>query len=161
MRAFLVFAALGAALILAPVAQAQTSNAPPQVFIQFKPDDLAGILKDAGYRAEMVHENGRYRIRTGMGGRRVTLYLYCDDSGNCQSVTWELSFSASPDFTVTLCNKWNRDRRYAKAYIDTDGGIVVQYDVAFAGGVTKENVAESARLFERVVGVFDSVINAN
>jgi hypothetical protein len=163
MRATLLFVALGMGLLLPAISFAQspeTPPAPPAVFTQFKPDDVVAILKDAGYSAELIHQNNSYRIGTGMGGRRISLYLYCDDNANCTSLTWELDFKPSPDFTMTMANKWNRDKRYSKAYIDTDGGMVVQYDLAFSGGLTKDAIAESARLFERIVGLFDTYINS-
>lgn len=39
--------------------------------------------------------------------------------------------------------------------------MLVQYDVSFAGGVTREAVAESARLFERIVAQFDKKMNSS
>lgn len=161
MRATFLIAVLGLGLLILPISLAAETTNPPEVSTRLKPDEVASILRDAGYRAEVIHQNNRWRIRTGMGGRKITVYLYCDDSGTCDSLTYSLDFSASPDFTLTIANKWNRDKRYAKAYIDTDGGIVVEYDLAFAGGVTHETVAESARLFDRLVSMFDNMISSS
>jgi hypothetical protein len=163
MRATVCVAALGLVLLLVPASLADTPTPtptpPPAVFTRFKPDDLAAILRGAGYRAEVVHVTEGYRIRTGMSGRKVTVYLFCSADGDCGSIDYDLNYTADPDFTLTLANKWNREKRYAKAYIGTDGSIFLEYSVAFNGGVTNETVAESARLFERLIGEFDNATN--
>ena len=161
----LAVSVLGLGLLVAPASWAaekggDKGQSPPEVVNHLKPEEVANILRDAGYRAELLHQNNRWRIHTGMGGRKITVYLYCEET-SCDSLTYSLGFSASPDFTLTIANKWNRDKRYAKAYIDTDGGIVVEYDLSFNGGVTRDTVAESARLFDRLVSMFDNMISSS
>jgi hypothetical protein len=162
MRAAVPVAALGLALLLAPASLAQaptpTPTPPPAVFTTFKPDELAAILRGAGYRAEIVHVKDSYRINTGMSGRKVTVFLYCNADGDCGSLDWDLNYIADSDYTLTLANKWNRDRRYSKVFLGTDGSIYLEYGVAFSGGVTGDTVAASARLFERIIGEFDNAI---
>jgi len=165
MRAAVPVAALGLALLLAPPSLAEapaptpTPTPPTAVVTTFKPDDLAAILRGAGYRAEIVHVKDEYRINTGMSGRKVTVFLYCNTDGDCGSLDWDLNYNAEPDFSLTLANKFNRDKRYAKVYIGTDGSIYLEYGVAFGGGVTGDTVAASARLFERLIGEFDNALN--
>ncbi len=159
MRSALCVALLAAGIGLLAPSVSFAENPSTEVFQRIKPDDIKKIILDTGYRAELIHENDRYRIRTGMGGWTVVIYLYCGDDGTCGSLQWSLGFSKSPDYTLTLANKWNRDKRYAKAYLETDGGITLEYDVSFSGGVTKDTIAESARLFDRLVGQFDAMIS--
>jgi len=167
MRATVLLAVvLGMGLAAAPMASAAEKGGgdskSPEVVTHLKPDDIAGVLREAGYRAELLKQNNRWRIHTGMGGRKITVYLYCDEkSGACDSLTYSLGFTASSDFTLAMANKWNRDKRYAKAYIDTDGGMVMEYDLSFSGGVTRDTVAESARLFDRLVSMFDQAISSS
>jgi hypothetical protein len=40
------------------------------------PEQVASILKDAGYRAEILADKSPQRIRTGIGGRTVLVALY-------------------------------------------------------------------------------------
>lgn len=136
-----------------------SANAGQQVVTQFTPDQVAGILRDAGYRAEIVHENEKYHILTGMGGYKVVLYLYCNN-GQCTSLDWDVSFTAAPKYTLTLVNKWNREKRYAKAYIANDGAFYLEYSLDFAGGVTKQTLASSASLFDSFVNGLDGWINS-
>jgi len=161
------FAVLAIVLLWArpSVAQsASTANAPSgsasqPVVTSFTPDQVASILRDAGYRAEIVHENDKYRILTGMGGYKVVLYLYCTDT-KCTSLDWDVSFTAAPKYTLTLVNKWNREKRYAKAYIANDGAFYLEYSLDFSGGVTKQTLAASASLFDSFVNGLDGWINS-
>src|SRR5262249_48892705 len=132
-----------------------------ELFSKFKPADLAGILRDAGYRAEVVTENNRSRIRTGMGGYTVVVYLYsCEDDGYCGSLQYSMGLTKSASYTLTIANKWNQEKRYAKAYLDTNGNLYLEYDLSFRGGVTRETVAAAARLFDDLLGDFRTMLNA-
>ncbi len=136
-----------------------SGNAGQQVVTEFTPDQVASILRDAGYRAEIVHENEKYHILTGMGGYKVVLYLYCNN-GKCTSLDWDVSFTAAPKYTLTLVNKWNREKRYAKAYIANDGAFYLEYSLDFSGGVTKQTLASSASLFDSFVNGLDGWITS-
>jgi hypothetical protein len=151
----------GISLLLpsASFAAEQPSGAATETFSKIAPDELKKIVLDAGYRAELVKINERWRIRTGMGGWTVEIFLYCGEDGTCNSVEYSLGLSKSSDYTLTLANRWNREKRYAKAYIDTDGGITLEYDLSFTGGVTRETIAESARLFDRLIGQFNTMLS--
>ena len=134
-------------------------SAAQQVVTEFTPDQVAAILRDAGYRAEIVHENEKYHILTGMGGYKVVLYLYCKDT-KCTSLDWDVSFTAAPKYTLTLVNKWNREKRYTKAYIANDGAFYLEYSLDFTGGVTKQTISSSASLFDSFVTSLDGWINS-
>jgi hypothetical protein len=131
-----------------------------EVFTKFKPNDIATILRDAGYRAEVVTENQRTRIRTGMGGYNVYVYLFsCDDDGACASLQYSLGLTKSPIYTLSVANKWNQDKRFAKAYLDTNGNMFLEADVYFRGGVGREVLSATARIFDDSVADFRTMIN--
>jgi hypothetical protein len=137
---------------LAQTSQTTTPTAPPQIYTSFTPDELANILRNAGYRAEVVHKGNNYSIRTAMAGYNVDVYLYCNTEVKCTSVDWDMAFVASPQYTLQLANAWNREKRFAKAYIAADGGFFIEYTVEFSGGVTAEAFAQSARRFDSLCG---------
>jgi hypothetical protein len=137
-------------------APAPPPAAAPQVFTEFAPDDLASIIRDGGYRAELIHENDHYRIRTGMGGYTCNAYLYCNADGKCTSLDWGLNFNPASMYTLTLANRFNREYRYAKAYLAANGTFTLEYSVDFAGGVTREAILQSAQRFENVASGLDS-----
>jgi hypothetical protein len=158
------FAVLAIALSWAGPSSAQsaqsTGQAPAaaaEVFTSFTPDEVAAILRDAGYRAQIEHKDNTYSIVTGMGGYTVVAWLICDNNSNkCDSLDWDIAFNASPTFTLELANKWNREKRYAKAYIATNGRFFIEYSMEFSGGVTRQAVAQSARRFDSLCSEFES-----
>jgi hypothetical protein len=139
----------------------EAKPAPPETFTRFKPDDLATIVRDAGYRAEVDTENNRPRIRAGMAGYNVVIYLYqCTDDGTCGSLQYSVGLTKSPNYTLTLVNKWNEEKRYAKAYLDKNGNMYLEYDLSFSGGITRETVKAAARLFDDLAADFRTMLSA-
>jgi hypothetical protein len=57
---------------------------------------------------------------------------------------------------VQLLGKWRFDRRkrYGKAYLDGDGDPALDMDVEVAGGVATENLRESIDTWRAVLGMF-------
>jgi hypothetical protein len=156
----LAFAVLAISLSLvgssSAQAPAQAPASPNQVFTSFTPDEVAAILRDAGYRAQIEFKDNTYSIVTGMGGYTVVAWLICDKNKSCDSLDWDIAFNASPNFTLELANKWNREKRYAKAYIATNGRFFIEYSMEFSGGVTRSAVAQSARRFDSLCSEFES-----
>jgi hypothetical protein len=153
---------VGAIVLLTPAAarsQAKQTPAPapppPAVVTKFKPAELATILQNAGYRAEVVFVDSKPRIRTGMSGYNVTIYLYsCEEDSGCGSITFYAGFTKTAQNTLSLANKWNQEKRYVKAYIDTDGDLAMEYDVSFFGGATSDTFKQSANMFENLLASY-------
>jgi len=126
----------------------------PEVFNSFKPDEVAAILRDAGYRAEVITANNSTRVLTGMGGWNVNVYFYdCNDSGDCRSLQYRVWLDKMDNYSLNAANKWNHEKRFAKAYLNDNGDIYLEADVLF-DRVTKETVSASARFFDQLVGLF-------
>jgi hypothetical protein len=157
MRIPLVTSAIAAAMIamLPTSTSAESASTNSQVFTKLKPSEIADILKEAGYRAELVVEpNKTPRIRTGMGGWNVVIYLYGCEGDTCASIEYSCGVTKAQNYTLNLANKWNQEKRYAKAYLDTDGDMMLEYDLSFRGGVTKDTVVSASRLFDDLVSEF-------
>ena len=146
-RVRLAFAAL-ACLGTAAAAQAQTSQ--QEVILSVTPDEMAKILQDIGYRAEILKNNeGKRRIRTRIGGWNVTLNFYsCDDKENCKSIGVRSFFENEKKRSAQWANEWNREKRFTKVYIDKDNDVNIEYDFLFRDGVTKGNVRAYFDVYE-------------
>jgi hypothetical protein len=162
-HALSILAAAAIGLMLPPAAHAQTPAPPstataPNVFTKIKAADLAKVFQNAGYRAD-VPTSGSPRILTGMSGYKVAIFMYsCDDAG-CGSLEFSSSFTKSAKMTLSIVNKWNQEKRYAKAYLDTDGDLNLEYDVSFAGGVTNDHLIQAASVFETLLPALEQFIN--
>ena len=117
------------------------------------------MFQNAGYRAE-IPTGGSPRIITGMSGYKVYIYLYsCDGDAGCGSMEFSIILTKNAKMTLSIVNKWNQEKRYAKTYLDTDGDLNMEYDVSFAGGVTSDHIVQAAGVFEALLPALDQFIN--
>ena len=146
-RVRLTLAAL-ACLAASAAAQAQTTQ--QEVILSVTPDEMAKILQDIGYRAEILKNNeGKRRIRTRIGGWNVTLNFYsCDDKENCKSIGLRSFFENEKKKGVQFANEWNQEKRFTKVYIDKDNDVNIEYDFLFRDGVTKGNIRAYFDVYE-------------
>src|ERR1700759_4780472 len=124
--ALLIAAALPA--FADPSAPATPAPPPqPQVIHYINPDDMAALMRELGYRAEIrnLSSDKSKMIATGMDGWNVAVYLFnCTNGAQCASLEFETTFDKDPTYTLTLANNWNSQRRYTKAYIDPQTGAL-------------------------------------
>jgi hypothetical protein len=137
-----------ACLAASTAARAETSQ--QEVILSVTPDEMAKILQDIGYRAEILKNNeGKRRIRTRIGGWNVTLNFYsCDDKENCKSIGVRSFFENEKKRSAQWANEWNREKRFTKVYIDKDNDVNIEYDFLFRDGVTKGNVRAYFDVYE-------------
>jgi hypothetical protein len=151
-------------LMLPPAVQAQTppstaTATAPATKSKYTVAELAKVLQNAGYRAD-IPTGGSPRISTGMSGYKVNVYLYsCDGDAGCGSLEFSMILTKSDKMTLSLVDKWNQEKRYAKAYLDTDGDLNLEYDVSFVGGVTTQHIVEAAGIFEALLPALDQFLN--
>jgi hypothetical protein len=125
-----------------------------EVFLSATPDDLAKIIQDIGYRAEIAKNNaGKRFVRTRIGGKDVAILLFlCSDGEVCKSSTIGTYFTpAKKDDeakSLRITNKFMSDRSFVRAYVDKDKDIVVETDIAFSGGITKDHYKVLLDAFE-------------
>lgn len=153
MRLLSLVAVLGLILIvpLAAVAEeGERVGAAP--FSRIQPEKLAEILTSAGYDSQVGSDQyGKY-LSTNMSGFTVLVFPYdCQNTG-CSSMQFWTGFGADPSLTVEFANAWNTQWRFAKANVDSNGNFSLSQDVYFDGGVTPENIAGNARLFDYLLG---------
>ncbi|HEX8664577.1 MAG TPA: YbjN domain-containing protein [Beijerinckiaceae bacterium] len=137
-----------ACLMASAAAHAQTTQ--QEVILSVTPDEMAKILQDIGYRAEILkNDQGKRRIRTRIGGWNVTLNFYsCDDKENCKSIGVRSFFENEKKRSAQWANDWNREKRFTKVYIDKDNDVNIEYDFLFRDGVTKGNIRAYFDVYE-------------
>ncbi|WP_439576155.1 YbjN domain-containing protein [Phreatobacter sp.] len=144
-------------LLAAPPADAQKrSPNQGQGIDRITPPQMTGLLRNLGHQAEVVTENNRTRVRTQIGNRRVSVYFYACNNAGCQSIQYRALFQRSDRFSLAFVNAWNYEKRFAKAYLDADGDLVLEWDVDFDGGVTVGFMTESVNTFQTMLRTFDT-----
>jgi hypothetical protein len=125
----------------------------PEILTSITSERLAAVLRTAGYRAEVAtRSSGDPRLRTGLGGYNVTIDFYgCEEKKRCKSLQFYAGFKKDSKFTPKFVNAWNREKRYAKVYLDDDAELNFEFDVSVDGGVTPEFLREQILLYERLL----------
>jgi hypothetical protein len=78
-----------------------------------------------------------------------------ESSGSgCTSILLRSRFKLSGNPSLNLVNEWNRTKLNSRAYIDTDGTIVIESDIQFLGGVSADYLRLNCALFILQVEMF-------
>ena len=157
---------LGSALWLAPAsgaqpvlpAQGQNANvtADPQV--------LAALVRSEGYKVTIDHtDDGDPFLQTDVDGTPFTIFLNnCIAGKSCRTVQFYAGFSVSTPRRLDLINRWNQQKRFAKAYIDDQNDPRLEMDLNLAGGgVARGNFLENFRVWIRLLTAFKKHIGWN
>ncbi|MDR1041438.1 MAG: YbjN domain-containing protein [Deltaproteobacteria bacterium] len=134
--------ALSAAAALAAVLRASCSGDPGDACGPLGSLDRAGLLRiihDMGLEAS--GETGGnppsdYVLWNYHGMRSYVLFFA---EGEALQFRIEIADSAASWEDI---NSWNRDYRYSRSYLDTDGDSVLELDLDFAGGICEGRVRD-------------------
>lgn len=118
----------------------------------YLPSDIASVIQESGYRAEMDKlDSGRTVIRSAAGGFRFGVYLYGKKDNQDHIVTMQFSSSFSQKVTPEQTNKWNKEKRFIKAYADSDSELCLEWDIVVSF-VSPAAIKECLEWWELVIG---------
>jgi hypothetical protein len=140
-----------------PNTSANSDSAAAKVIERIKAEDLAGIVRDAGYSAELRKgDKGNQWVRTRMEGLTVSLDLYgCNDDG-CDEFQFNMWLDKAATNTLSRANDFNSNYRYGRSYLDqTDGTMNFGYDVLLRGGVTVAFIKANIDRYDRALSTFN------
>lgn len=125
---------------------------------------LTTIIQSMGYQAELTTDSqGDPKIRSTAEGLKYVILTYgCTESGAekaCNSFQFSTAIAMKTKPAFDTINRWNRDKRFGKAYLDNDRDPVLEWDVDMRGGVTEEYLREIVNRWARVLAEFKTFIN--
>lgn len=174
LRKFLAFSlAVGLVAVLSSAATAQNKGSGTTPNVTPPPEAVAGLVSASDFQtiAEIAMSHGSAEITTDalgepsiegeIGGVRYQIFFYgCVNGANCTDIQFDAAWNASPpeflERDTERVASWNRERRFAKSYLETDGTIVVQLDVNLEGGVPRNNFEDTFRLWVLTLQDFPS-----
>ncbi len=85
-------------------------------------------------------------------------FMNCDDNAtNCEDLNFYAGFlNLKP--TLEVINDWNRDKRFGKAYLDSDLDAVVEFDVNLEHGVTRDNLDAAFAVWRLILDQYKTYI---
>ena len=143
--------ALGvAALFSATPAHAELINAS-------NPATIKAILESQGWPATLVSKEGDdpYLESSRNDLKFLVLFMNCTDGKKCKTLQYYMGFSDAKDVSLDKLNKWNKDKRFARAYKDDEGDPVLEMDVDLDfAGIPRENVGETFNTWASLMDSF-------
>ncbi|RDE05401.1 YbjN domain-containing protein [Sphingomonas aracearum] len=104
---------------------------------------MATLLQEAGYKAEIKkNKEGQDYIVSGSNGASFQILFYDCKAGSCGSYQFFSWWKKAPYFSDALVNEWNRDHRFLKVAIDSEGDLSEYADVSAVGKQTYANFVD-------------------
>lgn len=143
--------ALGAAaLFSAAPAQAELINAT-------SPATIKAIVESQGWPATIVSKPGEdpYIESSRNDLKFLVLFMNCTEGKKCKTLQYYMGFSDAKDVSLDKLNRWNKDKRFARAYKDDEGDPVLEMDVDLDfAGIPRENVGETFNTWASLMDSF-------
>lgn len=154
----------GAAIALALTFASQAPALAADTLVRADPHQIGEVMKAEKYAVELKTDSeGIPYIASDRDGRTYQIYFYgCDEgvrNGNCTSIQFYSSFTNGGTFPLDRINKWTTERRFGRAYVESDGDAAIEMDVNFgAKGMSRELFIDNLDLWFEIFGLFDTFV---
>jgi hypothetical protein len=122
-----------------------TFLAPARAQSLVKPTDIDTIIELArGFGSATIEKGDTTYVKGRIEGTVYAIFFYdCDTEGaDCKSIQFYASWEDA-GVEADAINGWNRDRRFAKAYLDGENDPVLEMDVNLRHGVPRANLEDT------------------
>lgn len=103
-------------------------------------EQIASWLQAAGYKAEIKTEDGKRNIYSSSDGWNFHISQYDCKGAVCGSFQFWVGFDTKGAFNAQRINKWNKENRWIRAYVDDTNDPWIEMDVDLTPGGTYENL---------------------
>jgi hypothetical protein len=105
-------------------------------------DAIIDIAKGYGSATLSKDQRGDPLIKGRIEGYTYSIFFYdCEDHKNCKSIQFHSGFKLNKKLKgLESINDWNRDKRWAKAYLDQVGDPCIELDVQMRYGVARDTL---------------------
>lgn len=122
---------------------AGASPALAQLVDATNPSRIYEIAKGFGSAELDKDSQGDPRITGRIDGTKYGIYFYgCSNGRDCDDIQFSAGWSGAK-VTLDDVNRWNRQKRYGKAYLDRDGDPRLEMVVNIDYGVSSKNLEDS------------------
>ena len=141
---------------------AQGAPAAPGMVSLADPNSLVAALQKAGYKAKLTYEQGKPEIESSAAG--ATFYLYfqnCEAKEGCEDIMVQSAYDVDKDaVSLETINTFNKDNRWARAYLDDERDPVLESDLMFTGKQMDEDAfIGGIKAWDDVLGRFHKAID--
>jgi len=121
-------------------------------------DEILELAKGYGDASLETQSNGDPKIKGEMDDVSYSIYfMNCTDNKDCEDLNFYAGFLDLKPKQEDI-NSWNRDKRFGKAYIDSDGDAVVEMDLNLEHGISTDNLKADIDVWQLVLGEYTDYI---
>ncbi|HHY48790.1 MAG TPA: YbjN domain-containing protein [Alphaproteobacteria bacterium] len=145
---------LGGAVLAATAVsvQAQTLIDGSQV------DEILNVARGYGSATLETQANGDPKISGKIEGVTYQVYfMNCTNNQNCEDLNFYAGFLNNKQ-TLEAINAWNRDKRFGKAYLDSDLDAVIEFDLNLEHGISRGNLDAAFSLWSLILDQYTTYI---
>lgn len=119
------------------------------------PQAMVTLLQASGAAEVTQDQEGDPLITGRMEGISYAVYFYgCTNGQDCTDVQFTAGFTLDTPVTLDQINSWNYEKRFGKAYLDTQGDAVIEMNVNLDGGVCTDNFQDTVDFWGLVLREF-------
>jgi len=135
---------------------------PAQAQVMADPDVVASFLETYGLK--VTHDTddaGDPMLSSRIEGTYFDVFFYgCTNGKGCTSIEFSAKFETKGEVKLYTINEWNKNGRFARAYLGDDGSANVEYDVNLDfDGVGGKNFDDTIDVWRTVLEDFRKQIN--
>ena len=120
-----------------------------------KGKEVQEIMQALGYKAELKKDgDGDPLILSAASGVNFNVVFYDCQKGRCGSLQFKTGWAMNDKPSAQVLSDWNRQHRYAFAYLDDEQDPILQMDFDIEYTQSKEAIEEYLSLWERLISSF-------
>lgn len=121
-------------------------------------DEILNAARGYGAATLDSQSNGDPKISGKIEGISYQVFfMNCTDNKDCEDLNFYAGFLDNKQ-TLEAINAWNRDKRFGKAYLDSDLDAVIEFDINLEHGVSQKNLDAAFSLWSLVLDQYATYI---
>ena len=123
-------------------------------------NDILNLMRGYGSATLGTQDSGDPKISGKIEGQPYSIYFSnCTDNKNCEDVDLYAGYLGIKP-SADKINAWNRDTRFARAYLDKDGDAGIDMDINLVHGVSADNLDSTLSIWAQLVKKYTAYVGA-
>ncbi len=161
--AIVATAAMGFGFSSSVPVQAQTTKTTlspsSSIITATRPGSIVLVARGFGSADLGKDSDGNPQIEGRVNGYRYFIYFFgCTANKNCTDIQLASAFTPTKKPTVKVMNDYNSSFRFGQAWLDKEGDANIAISIEMDGGITKKNLEEWFKRWEKVLTDFTDLI---
>lgn len=123
------------------------------------PEEIVNIARGYGAATLGTDNVGDPQVTGRIGGNAYTIFFYgCTDGRDCTNLQFSSGW-ISDDVDLAMINRWNREHRFSRAYLDDENDPIIEMDVNLEFGVSRRNFDDTFGVWSAILSSFANYVD--